>query len=169
MARPDPVLPEALYVRSVRVRASYAVVTTYAKSAAGGQRVPRAYLDTCLVIGMRKQDLGAEQEPLRRILHAGKQGRLALVTSHVTQKEIQRGRSAIRDVDEVIYLLLTDVPVPDEETLVPRPVKAGPGLFGPVVVTHQDLGTLRAILPDENDASHLFQAISNGVELLRDV
>jgi predicted nucleic acid-binding protein len=33
-----------------------------------------------------------------------------------------------------------------------------------VVVTQQDLATLRAILPDEDDARHLFHAISNGAE-----
>lgn len=31
-------------------------------------------------------------------------------------------------------------------------------------MTQEDLGKLRAILPDENDARHLFQAISNDVE-----
>lgn len=47
---------------------------------------------------------------------------------------------------------------------MPRVVQAGSGLFGPVVVTASDLAALRAILPDENDARHLFQAIGNGVD-----
>ena len=34
----------------------------------------------------------------------------------------------------------------------------------PVVVSQQDLATLREILPDEGDASHLFQTIGYGVE-----
>ena len=94
-----------------------------------------------------------------------KQGTVALVTSRVTHEEIQRlPPGTVREAHEDIYALLSGVPLVDEELLVPRPVKAGQGLFGPVVVTQQDLATLRAILPDEDDARHMFQAISNGVE-----
>jgi hypothetical protein len=140
-------------------------VTSYAKSGGQRQRVPRAYLDTNLVSGIRREDLGAEQQALRRILAAHKQGTLALVTSHVTHEEIQRlPRGAVRESHEDIYSLLRNVPPVDEELLVPRVVTARPGPRGPVVVTQQDLATLRAILPDEDDARHLFHAISNGAE-----
>jgi hypothetical protein len=115
------------------------------------------------VIGLTNQDLGSEQEALRQILVAHKQrGTLDLVTSRVTEQEIQKGD--LPGADEAIYLLLKDVPFLDEEELVPRPVRAGAGLKGPVVVEHPDFGRLRRMLPDENDARHLFQAISNGVE-----
>jgi hypothetical protein len=65
-------------------------VTTHVKSGGGRPPGPSAYLDTNLVSGIRNQDLGPEQEPLRRVLAAGKQGTLALVTSPVTQEEIQK-------------------------------------------------------------------------------
>jgi hypothetical protein len=104
-------------------------VTTYEKSGGEGQRVPRAYLDTNLVSGIRKQDLGAEQQALRRFLAAHKQGTIALVTSPVTNEEIQRLPSgAVREAHEDIYALLSDVPLADEEFLMPRAVTAGPGI-----------------------------------------
>src|SRR5436190_24216638 len=51
---------------SPRGRASYADETTFEKSGGERQRVPRAYLDANLVSGIRKQDLGAKQQALRR-------------------------------------------------------------------------------------------------------
>jgi len=135
------------------------------KSGGSRRRIPSAYLDTNLVSGIRKQDLGAEQQALRRILGAHKQGTLALVTSHVTHEEIQAlPPGSVREAHEDIYALLTDVPVVDEGLLMPRVVRAGSGPFGPVIVTDSDLASLRAILPDENDARHLFQAMRNGVD-----
>jgi hypothetical protein len=70
----------------------------------------------------------------------------------------------MREAHEDIYALLSDVPLADEEFLMPQVVTAAPGLKGPLPVAHEILGKLRAILPDENDARHLFHAISNGVE-----
>ncbi len=110
----------------------------------------RVYLDTNLVSGIRKQDLGAEQEPLRRLLIAHKQGTLELVTSPVTQEEIQRLPAGGREPHDEIYSLLTDVPVAAEEPLtVVGPVTAGPGLKGPIPTTDKDLAALRDILPDD--------------------
>jgi hypothetical protein len=66
----------------------------------------------------------------------------------------------VREAHEDFYALLSDVPPFEEELLVGRhcwPKR-------PVVVMAEDLGKLRGILPDETDARHLFQAISNGVE-----
>jgi hypothetical protein len=101
-------------------------VTTYEKSGGERQRVPRAYLDTNLVSGIRKQDLGSEQQALRRILGAHKQGTIALVTSRVTHEEIQGlPPGAVREAHEDIYALLSDVPLADEEFLMPRVVRAG--------------------------------------------
>ena len=75
------------------------------ESSAASEHVPRAYLDTCLVIGLTNQDLGSEQEALRQILVAHKQrGTLDLVTSRVTEQEIQKGD--LPGADEAIYLLL---------------------------------------------------------------
>jgi hypothetical protein len=120
------------------------------------------YLETSLLIGLVSQDLDLEQEPLRRILEAGKAGRLSLVTSAVTREEILKGTDPA--VDEAIYLLLADVPLLDEEALVPRPVSAGAQLYPPaVVLTDKDLETLVRILPHRPDASHVFQAMKNGV------
>jgi hypothetical protein len=59
---------------------------------------------------------------------------------------------------------LTDIPVVEEELLVPRVVRARSGPFGPVSVTDSDLASLQAILPDQNDVRHLFQAMRNGVD-----
>ena len=127
---------------------------------------PTGYLDTNIVSGIRKEDLGTEQDALRQILHAHKRGVLRLVTSSVTQEEMQMLPSGVREAHEDIYALLFDVPNVAEESLFVPPItnRGGSRLMGPVVVTEADLGELRAILPDENDARHLFQSIRNGVD-----
>jgi len=53
--------------------------------------IPKGYLDTCIVSGLVKNDLGAEQESaLRRILEARDRGVIEIVTSEVTKAEIDR-------------------------------------------------------------------------------
>jgi hypothetical protein len=137
-------------------------MTAHTKSGGAG---PTAYLDTSLVIGIASQDLGDEQAALLQILKAHKQGSVRLLTSHVTDEEIQKGTNP--GLDEAIYALLADVPAADETWLFPQPLivsaTTSSGPRGPVLVKEEDLGKLEAILPDLDDARHVFQAIKSNV------
>jgi hypothetical protein len=108
-----------------------------------------AYLDTCLVSGMARADLRpAEQEALLQLLQAHKSRLIALVTSHITREELEKAPAEVRARDDVIYALLENVPAKRESG----------GEKGPV------LSQLKAILPDADDARHVFQALTNGVD-----
>jgi predicted nucleic acid-binding protein len=140
-------------------------MTTHEKSGDERTRPPRVYLDTNLVSGIRKQDLGPEQQALRRLLLAYKRGTVSLVTSHVTLEEIEKlPEGEVREGQQEIYALLNDVPPIREEFLFLPVVTSRPGPKGPLPMKEADLGKLEAIVPDQNDARHLFQAIRNGVE-----
>ena len=136
-------------------------MTTYEKT---GGNLPTAYLETSLVFGIASQDLEEEQDALLRVLRASKQGSVRLFTSHVTNEEIQKGNNT--GLDEAIYALLRDVPAVEEQWLFPRPVtnRGGSRVVGPEVVPEADLEELRKLLPHEDDARHIFQAVRNGVD-----
>lgn len=130
------------------------------------QSVPTAYLDSNLIIGLRKGDLGPEQASLIRLLEANKRETLKVVTSAETRKEIEK-RTPVDEVEAIIYSLLVDVPaVEGEELFLPVITnRGGSRLIGPVtVVKDEDLAFLRETLPDAPDANHVFQAISNDVD-----
>jgi hypothetical protein len=117
-----------------------------------------AYLDTNLVSGLVKEDLGAELDALRVILRARKQGSIDVRTSMVTAEELAKVRADARARHEDIYALLEDVPATAERFGSDIMLMGVGGL-------HEDerLTRLKQILPHEADARHLFQAISNDV------
>lgn len=123
--------------------------------------LPASYLDTSLVSGLANQDLAeAEAHALLRLLQYHKQGKLRLLTSEVTYEEIAKVPAQFRAKHEVIYLLLTDVPtVETYRTNYGLPLRGvGGGRREDPLFT-----SLKDILPDEEDARHLFQAAKNGV------
>ncbi len=102
------------------------------------------YLDTCIVSGLAKEDLAAnEQEALAELLELHKAGRLKLVTSHITKQEISKIPSRARLRHSMIYNLLENIPAV-------RTVKTDP-LFRKI----------REIVPGEEDAKHLYQALKS--------
>jgi len=121
-----------------------------------------AYLDTCIVSGLAKEDLSPDElEALRRILEERKQGNVSLVTSQVAKEEIERIPEEHRSKHEIIYNLLSDVPVA-------RAFRTDPSLplmgVGGGVRLHPILAKLNALLPDEADARHIYQAARNSVQ-----
>jgi predicted nucleic acid-binding protein len=141
-------------------------VTVHAPAAnTRGPIPPKAYLDTNLVSGLGRADIKAEEyQALHQVIELMHEGRIALVTSAVTKEEIDRVPLEHRAPHEAIYALLAKVPVVDEQRLVPRIIQAIRGrsqVIGPLVVQEEDLGTLNSILPDQNDARHVFQALRN--------
>ncbi len=120
-----------------------------------------AYLDTCIVSGVAKGDLRLEEEEaLLKLLQAWKHGAISLVTSSIAKDEINRIPSRYRVKHEIIYNLLNDVPVAQTHR-----TDSGLLLVGVGGGRREDplLQALKGLLPDENDALHLFQAAKNGV------
>jgi hypothetical protein len=113
-----------------------------------------AYLDTCIVSGLAKNDLApTETEALLRILQAGK---VNLVTSAVTKRELCRIPDQFRGPHSAIYLLLGNV------RSAPTHITRSRVLPSPMLqaVWHQDplFAQLQRLLPDAGDAEHTFQA-----------
>jgi hypothetical protein len=122
---------------------------------------PLGYLDTCLVIGLAKEDLRPnEQRGLEELSLIWDEGRLDLVTSSVTKEEIHFIPEAVRVRHEATVARLATVPTWQEVVLPIVTNRPGPRQVGPV--QHGDLTELRRLLRDEADARHLFQAIKSG-------
>lgn len=120
-----------------------------------------AYLDTCIVSGLAKEDLSDEElDALLRILEEHKGNKVHLVTSDLTKRELEKIPARYRRKHSVIYSLLSDVPI------VPA-FRRGRGLsFGGIgggVRVHPILARLNTELPDEADAQHIYQAARNKV------
>jgi hypothetical protein len=123
-----------------------------------------AYLDTCIISGLARRDL-PEQDltALGHILAARKRGEVSLVTSHIAKTEIDRVPQARRSPNKVIYHLLTDVPAARFWR-----IDTGLMLMGVGGGRRQDplFISLRKLLPDAEDAMHVFQAAKNRVGFL---
>jgi hypothetical protein len=120
----------------------------------------KAYLDSCVVSGLAKDELSAEDtSALVMILEAHKAGRIALVSSKLVQDEIAKIPAAYRLRHTVIYSLLADVPLVDPTVRTPpfKPTSYPYGLEPAPL-----LEKLEAILPDKADAEHVYQAVRNG-------
>ena len=128
----------------------------------------RAYLDTNLVSALAKRDIPqSEVDALLELVELMHRGRLALVTSSVTEEEIDRVPEEHRAPHQGIYALLKKIPVVAEAVARPRIVQAlrpgVPRIITPATMEHADLNRLRQILPDSNDARHIFHALENGM------
>jgi hypothetical protein len=123
-----------------------------------------AYLDTCIVSGLAKGDLGQpDVDALVKILRAHKQGLIRLVASQVVRRELEAIPASYRASHEVIYSLLTDVPtVPTHST------DSGLTLCGVGGGSVEDpvFTAIKSILPDVPDAEHVFQACKAGARYL---
>ncbi len=123
---------------------------------------PTAYLDTCIISGLAKEDLSDEElDALSRILEEYKGNNVHLVTSDLTKRELEKIPEGSRRKHSVIYSLLSDVPI------VPM-FKRGHGLTvigigGGVIRVHPIFARLNTELPDEPDAQHIYQAARNEV------
>ena len=121
----------------------------------------KAYLDTCIVSGLAKEDLvPLEQDAVMHLLEAHKQGDIKLVTSAVTAREISQIPGEFRRAHSVIYSLLSDVPsvMLGSTTSLSLIGTPGPGRDDPM------FENLKCLLPDPQDAEHVFQAAQNGVQ-----
>jgi hypothetical protein len=123
-----------------------------------------AYLDTCIISGLARWDLPARDlAALQCILAARKCGEVSLVTSNIAKTEIDRVPQAYRAAHGVIYNLLADVPAARFWR-----TDTGLMLMGVGGGRRQDplFISLKSLLPDAEDAMHVFQATKNSVGFL---
>jgi hypothetical protein len=131
---------------------------------------PIAYLDTCIVSGVVKRDIGNENmSALQRILAAMDRGVLDIVTSSVTKTEIDRIPDAYRTPHDNVLELLRRVPTAPKHIGSTR-IIGGPNATAGITTAgwREDplFAQLRSLLPDAEDAEHTFQASRNGARYL---
>jgi len=122
------------------------------------------YLDTCIISGLAKEDLPKEEyRALNSVLSLRKSGAIQLVTSFVVKAELEKIPEEFRIKHEVIYNLLSDVPVKRFRSITGLGPVGVPGFgFGRL---NRDYLKLRQLLRDAEDAKHVYQAIRNGIQV----
>lgn len=118
-----------------------------------------AYLDTCIISGLAREDLQRdEQQALMNILRRHKAGEIKLVTSQFTLDELSKIPVSHRARHEMIYNLITDVPLSNASW-----TDSGLSLMGVGGGSQDDslFAKLKKILPGEEDAIHVFQAVKS--------
>lgn len=116
---------------------------------------PIAYLDTSIISGFAKQDLKRpELNALFDLLGQFKSGAVQIVTSKVAHDELLQNQGDAR-YHEALYNLLIDVPLAAEND------PSGMMLMGVGGGEDALFTKLKALLPDLEDARHIYQASKN--------
>lgn len=119
----------------------------------------KAYLDTCIVSGLAKEDLPqSEQAALLDVLRFHKAEIVQLVTSSLVKDEIDNIPRKHRARHEVIYNLLANIPISRVSWTNSGLTLTGAGGGRRVDPLYAEL---KAWLPDEFDVLHVFQAIKS--------
>jgi hypothetical protein len=128
------------------------------------------YLDTCIISGIARMDLTDEEiDALLNILEESKKGNLNIITSKISKSELDVIPIAYRKQHELIYYLLGDLPYINNFKIVKQGGMAigigmGPAFGHHVAKTDPIFSKLNALLPDRNDAMHIFQAAKNQIQ-----
>lgn len=127
-----------------------------------------AYLDTCIISGIAKADLKQDQQTATlELLELRKKGIVFIVTSEIAKTEIEKIPEKYRYQHQAIYFLLSDVPICKTHSFHSRGLMgmemgmgmgAGGNRINPIYKSLKDL------LPDEQDANHIYQASKNEIE-----
>jgi predicted nucleic acid-binding protein len=120
----------------------------------------RAYLDNNVVSSIARDDTETESAAIDRLLAAKSDGKVDLVTSELTLREIERYRGAGRTSCERIFNLLEKVPVAAWDTLVGMHSygDARTWMTSPLIQTDALYTGLIALGLDVVDAQHVFVA-----------
>jgi hypothetical protein len=121
------------------------------------------YLDTCVISGIVKQDLKAEDLiAITKILEEHKSKKLQLLTSEITKEELERIPAAFQTLHKTIYNLLNDIII--AQTFQTNSNLTLLGVGGGA--SEDPLFTkIKNLLPSEDDARHIFQASKNAVSI----
>ena len=117
----------------------------------------KAYLDNNVVSSIVKDDIESQSDALSRLLEAGDQGKVQLVTSEITLEEIKRVPSKHRPPLERTFRLLEKVPVVRWEELI-FITNDGSGNNWPVIQNDPLYADLLALGLEITDSKHLFVA-----------
>jgi hypothetical protein len=124
---------------------------------------PRAYVDTCLISALIKNDVdAAELQALTDIFRRYQRGDLQLSCSPVVEEELAEIPADYRGPHVELLKQFASVP----KATVGGITQMGPGGFGVANPRHRLWLALRAALPDEQDAWHVFVAARNRVRYL---
>ena len=124
-------------------------------------RLTIAYLDTCVVSGLARNDLPpAECEAMIELLHRYEVGSVDFVTSAVALSELEQIPSEHQAPHITVYRLLRKVTVLTEPSLT----RMSPLYLPMANPDHLTWSQIQAILPDDNDAKHVFQAVQHRVD-----
>jgi len=127
----------------------------------------KAYLDNDVVSAIAKDDTATESAALDRLLAAKDEGKLDLVTSGITLKEIKRYKGSNRKPVERTFRLLNKVPVVEWEELV-RIESYGDSrtwINAPVIQNQVLYDSLLKLGLEPTDVQHLFAAANQGCEI----
>ena len=117
----------------------------------------KAYLDNNVVSSIVKDDIESQSKALSRLLEAGDQGKVQLVTSEITIDEIKRVPPTHRPPLERTFCLLEKVPVVRWEELL-FITNDGSGNNWPVIRSDPLYESLLSLGLEVTDAKHLFVA-----------
>jgi len=128
----------------------------------------KAYLDNDVVSAIVKDDNEAESDALDRLLAAYRDGKVDLVTSKLTQEEIDKYQGPLRPAMERIFRFLKEVPIVrhdellgihsygDERTWINTPMIQNYTLYDAL---------LKLKLKGTYDPLHVFMAAKNGCDI----
>jgi len=130
------------------------------------------YLDTCIISGIAEMDLPDNDiDALINIFEQSKKGKIKIATSLISKEEIGKIPIKYRKKHELIYYLLTDLtyfnylkPIMNYGSTI---IGCGVGVgFSSHLKRKVDpiLNKLKLLLPDKNDALHIFQAAKNKIQ-----
>ncbi len=121
------------------------------------------YLDNNVVSAMARDDMPSESEALNRLLAAYSEGRVALVTSEITLREINGYQGLMRPQLEQMFEMLKKVPAVSWDDLVGINVQSDKYTMINSPMIHND--PLYQALLDKGvktiDAQHVFVAANN--------
>ncbi|MDP2369394.1 hypothetical protein [Rhodoferax sp.] len=119
-----------------------------------------AYLDTCVISGYVKGELQAcEKLAFEAIMSAYQMETIDLLRSAVVDQEIAAIPEQYRSPHQALLSTLLSIPVPNVGGLT----RCGSAGYGTANPSRMLWNRLIAVLPDENDRSHVFVAARNRV------
>jgi hypothetical protein len=130
------------------------------------RKTQKIYLDNDVFSTMEKQDMPTEASAIDKLLEHHESGKIRLVTSQVTQTEIDRlkefpARSRNHKILTYLYRLMEKVPYLDEQKLLAFQsnwTKKG-GVTYPIMEDDPTWKELRLLGVSRTDAHHLMLAI----------
>jgi predicted nucleic acid-binding protein len=124
----------------------------------------KAYLDNNVVSAIVKDDILSQSDALSRLLEAGDQGKVQLVTSEITLEEIKRVPSKHRRPLERTFRLLEKIPVVRFEELI-FITNDGNGNNWPMIQNDPLYENLLSLGLESTDSKHLLVATKQSCEV----